>query len=98
PRIKPFALCGQRYPPPVAQEQRLAEPFLEPLDLHRNRRLRLVDPPCGLGETAAIGDGAEGLQLVEVEGTGHVPDPSQNLISKMKSICLNNESPAPISS
>jgi hypothetical protein len=49
----------------------LAQPLLEALDLHRDRRLRLVHASRGLGEAAAIGDGAEALQLVEVEGSGH---------------------------
>ena len=75
----------------------MAEPLLEPLDLHRHRRLRLVHPPRRLGETAAIGNGAKALQLVEIEGHGHRISPSLDLMIGMKSICWTNECPARIS-
>ena len=71
PRIKRFAMPGQRHAPPIARQQRMAKPLLEPLDLHRHGRLRLVHPPRRFGKTAAIGDGAKALQLVEIEGSGH---------------------------
>ena len=61
-----------RHGAPVARQKRVAEPLLEALYLHRHGRLRLVHAACRLGEAAAIGDGAEALQLVEVERRAHI--------------------------
>jgi hypothetical protein len=45
---------------------------LKPLDLLAYRRLRQVEPLCGAVETAAIGDGNEGAQQLEIQ---HIIDP-----------------------
>src|SRR5690606_16763951 len=94
--IKRLAIAGQRHAAPFPQEQGLPQPLLEPLDLHGDRRLGLENPPCCLGKAAAIGDRAEGLQLVEIERGGHAEGPSQTLIKRMKSIYLNNDIQVPM--
>ncbi len=71
PGVDGLAMAGQRHRARVARQKRVAKPFLEALDLHRHRRLRLVHPPRGFGEAAAIGNGAEALQLIEIERNGH---------------------------
>src|SRR5690606_10768356 len=77
----------------VARQQGVAQTLLESLDLHRHGGLGLVHPTSRFGEAAAIGNGAEGLQLIEVERRGH-GCPSPKLIIRMKSICWTNGSPA----
>ena len=73
PRIaeQPLAVLGQPRGAPVAHEDRLADPLLQPPHLHRDRRLGLEDDVGGLGEAAGFGDGDEGPELVEVEVGGH---------------------------
>ena len=55
----------------VAREDRPLQPLLQPLHLHRHRRLGLVHHLGGLGEAAGLGDGDEGAQLVDVDERGH---------------------------
>ena len=71
PPIQRIAVIGKGDTPPVPPEQGLPQSLLEPLDLHRHGRLRLVHPPRRFGERAAIGDGAEALELVEIERSSH---------------------------
>ena len=68
---QPLALLGQPVRAAVLLEQRLADPLLQPAHLHGNRRLRAVHLVGRAGEAARVGDGDEGLQLVEVERRGH---------------------------
>jgi hypothetical protein len=56
---------------PVAAEQRASDPLLEPLHLHRHRRLRLEDDLRRAREGAGIGDRNEGLELVGIEHMRH---------------------------
>jgi hypothetical protein len=64
---EPLALVGQLRLAAVAFEDRAADALLEPLHLHRNRALGLVDDVGGAREGAGIGDGDERPQLVDIE-------------------------------
>ena len=68
---QPLAVLGELGGAAVAREDRLAEPLLQPLHLHRHRRLGLVHDLGGLGEAAGLDDGDEGAQLVDVDQGGH---------------------------
>jgi hypothetical protein len=68
---QPFALVGQPVGPSLLLEERLADALFETPHLHGNRRLRPVHVIGRLGEAASIGNGDEGLELVEVEWRGH---------------------------
>ena len=66
-----LALGGQPVAAPVLLEKLLADPVFQTPHLHGNRRLRLEDAFGGTREAAGIGNGDEGLQLVDIEGSGH---------------------------
>ena len=68
---QPLALFGQPRAAPVLDEQSAAQLLLEPADMHRDGRLRLVHPFRRLGERAGIDDGEEGAKLVGVEHGTH---------------------------
>ena len=51
----------------LLDEQRAAELLFKAANVHRNRRLGLVDPLGRAGERAEIDDGEEGAELVGVE-------------------------------
>ena len=68
---QPLAVLGELGGAAVAREDRLAEPLLEPLHLHRHGRLGLVHDVGGAGEAAGLGNGDEGAQLVDVDERGH---------------------------
>ncbi len=70
-----FALSGQPVAAAILGKQLFADPFLQPAHLHRNGRLRLEDTIRSLGKTAAIDDGDECMQLVDIERSGHGADP-----------------------
>src|SRR5690606_25335012 len=70
-------------------------PLLQSLDLHGDGGLRLVHAPGGLGEAAAIGDRAKGLQLVQIQGRRHHKPPSRMLMSGMKFIRWTNRKQEP---
>ena len=57
----PFAQRGQ-VALAVGLEQRRAELRLDPLERHRHRRGRPVQPLCRIGDVAAFGHGDEGAQ------------------------------------
>jgi hypothetical protein len=63
---------GERQPPRAAVEQRHADAFLQPLELHRHGRLREVQEPRRLGHAAGIHDGDEGTHSGQVEIAGHI--------------------------
>ena len=73
PRIgqQPLALLGELVAAPFLLEQRLADALLEPPHLHRHGRLRAVHLVGGAREAAGIGNGDEGVHLVEIERRGH---------------------------
>ena len=62
-----LAFLGQPRGPSIPLEDRSADPLLQPLHLHRNGALRLVDDLRRTGEGARIGNGDEGAELVDVE-------------------------------
>jgi len=61
-----LAIVGQRDTARSASEQRTLGLERKPLDVLAYRRLRQVQPLGGAVETAAIGDGNEGAQQLEV--------------------------------
>ena len=73
---EPLAVLGELRGASVAREDRLSEPFLEPLHLHRDGRLRFVDDFGGAGEASGFHDGDEGFELVAVEKRGHAGHPA----------------------
>ena len=79
PRVfeQPLAVLGQLRGAPVAGENRLVQPLLQPLHLHGDRRLGLVNDIGGLGEAAGLGDRDKRAQLVDINQDGHLsaPDP-----------------------
>ena len=68
---QPVAILGELGGAAVAGEDRLAEPLLQPLHLHRHRRLGLVHDLGGLGEAAGLHDRDEGPKLVDVDQGAH---------------------------
>ena len=77
PRVieQPLAVFGQLRGAAVARENRLVEPLLQPLHLHRNRGLGLVHDLRRLGEAAGFGNGDEGAELVDIDQGGHGSPP-----------------------
>ena len=74
---QPLAVLRQPVGAPVLLEELLADALLQPAHLHGHGRLCAVDFLRGAGERAHVGDGDEGLELVEVEGGGgHRINPS----------------------
>jgi hypothetical protein len=66
-----LALSRQAIAAPVLGEELLADPFLQPPHLHGNRRLRLEHAIGCLREAAGVDDGEEGVELVDIEWSGH---------------------------
>ena len=66
-----LALGREPHPPALFHKQGAAELLLEPADVHRDSRLRLVHPLRGLRERAGVDDGEKGAQLVGVEHRLH---------------------------
>ncbi|AEQ10419.1 Transcriptional regulatory protein, lysr family [Brucella melitensis NI] len=58
---QPLTILGQAVGPPIAIEQRLSDPLLQPAHLHGNGRLRLEHGIRSARETARIGNGDESL-------------------------------------
>ena len=79
-----------------AVEQRQPERLLEPLQLHRDRRLREVEQRRGARHPAGIGDGGEGAERGQVEVAGHITilDPIANIYSfslyAVKLLCITH--------
>ncbi len=67
-----FPFARQRQLALRAVEEIESETVLQPLDLHRHRRLREIEKPRGAGDTADIGDGDKCAQGGEIEISGHV--------------------------
>src|SRR5207302_6087108 len=68
---QPLAIFGELRGAAVAREDRSFEPFLEPLHLHRHRRLGLVHGVGGAREASGLDDGDQGAKLVDIEQGGH---------------------------
>src|SRR3712207_9453465 len=58
---------GEVEPPPPPLEQLVPEPLLELADLHRQRRLRQVQPSRGASEIAVVRHRPEIVEMVEVQ-------------------------------
>ena len=58
-------------PSAEAEEERLLEFLLEQQDLPADRRLRDVQPRAGGGERAALGNGAQNLELSQIHSVTH---------------------------
>src|SRR5262249_33115121 len=73
PRVveQPLAVFGQLRGAAVAGKDRSPEALLQPLHLHGNGRLGLVDDVGCAGEAARLGDGNEGTELVHIDERGH---------------------------
>src|SRR4029077_13485802 len=73
PRIveQALAVLGELGGAAVARKDRAVEPLLQPLHLHRHRRLGLVHDLGRFGEAAGLGDGNESAQLIDVDERRH---------------------------
>ena len=72
--------CQMQLPAP-ALEQRMAEPLLEFADLHRQRRLREIQPLCGAGEISVVGDRPEVAKMIVVQGCHKFDNIEQFLVN-----------------
>jgi hypothetical protein len=70
-----LAVLGELGGATVALEDRLADALLQPLHLHRYRRLRLEHDIGGAREAAGLGDGDEGPELIDIQENGHASLP-----------------------
>ena len=83
---QPLALLGELVAAPLLLEHRLADAFLQPPHLHRYGRLRAVQLVSSARKTAGVGNGDEGVHLVEIKWRSHRDIPSSSLMLSIKNI------------